>query len=246
MASITQIQEWPRDDSVPRRRETSPDDQRRQDRPQRKAERLLQKIETLNAANRAGLAELDEETARWLAKLSAAMADKLAAVDLIPKRDADEDQNNLTMQEMVNRYIDSRTDVKPDTATVWKRTRKHLVAFFGADREIQTVTVGQAKDFRLYLLRKPLADNTVRRTCGIAKQFFEDAIDRELITRNPFKHRDIPTSTGGNSDRQFLVTGEMTRKLIEACPNAEWRLIVALSRYTGLRCPSEHLRLRLG
>lgn len=28
------------------------------------------------------------------------------------------------------------------------------------------------------------------------------------------------------------------------CPSAEWRVIVALSRYGGLRCPSEHLALR--
>jgi len=32
---------------------------------------------------------------------------------------------------------------------------------------------------------------------------------------------------------------------LEACPNLDWRLIVALSRYGGLRCPSEVLSLRL-
>ncbi|NOS99424.1 MAG: site-specific integrase [Phycisphaerales bacterium] len=31
---------------------------------------------------------------------------------------------------------------------------------------------------------------------------------------------------------------------MDACPDAEWRLIVALSRYGGLRCPSEHFALR--
>jgi integrase len=34
--------------------------------------------------------------------------------------------------------------------------------------------------------------------------------------------------------------------VIAACPDAEWRLIFALSRYGGLRCPSEHLALRWG
>jgi integrase len=201
----------------------------------------------LYAANRAGLSDLDEELARWLAKMPTVMADKLAAVGLIPKRESEDgDKQELTLQGMVDRYIASRTDVKPDTATVWKRTRNHLVAFFGEEREFKMVTIGDAKDFRLHLLRKKLADNTVRRTCGIAKQFFEDAIDRDLITKNPFKHRDIPTSTSGNSERQFLITRDMTEALIEVCPNAEWRLIVALSRYAGLRCPSEHLRLRWG
>jgi hypothetical protein len=34
------------------------------------------------------------------------------------------------------------------------------------------------------------------------------------------------------------------RRAIEAAPDAEWRLIIALSRFGGLRCPSEHLALR--
>ena len=32
--------------------------------------------------------------------------------------------------------------------------------------------------------------------------------------------------------------------MLEACPDHHWRLIVALSRYGGLRCPSEVLSLR--
>ena len=32
--------------------------------------------------------------------------------------------------------------------------------------------------------------------------------------------------------------------VLAACPDAQWRLIFALSRYGGLRCPSEHLALR--
>jgi integrase len=33
-------------------------------------------------------------------------------------------------------------------------------------------------------------------------------------------------------------------KLLEACPNQEWRTIIALARIGGLRCPSELKRLR--
>ena len=32
--------------------------------------------------------------------------------------------------------------------------------------------------------------------------------------------------------------------MIDACPNAEWRTLVALSQYAGLRVPSEALLLR--
>src|SRR5690606_7934891 len=98
------------------------------------------------------------------------------------------------------RTVDGR-DAKPETVKVWKRCRAHLQRFFGDDVELRKVTIGNAKDFRRDLLagdaqakpkRKALAEDTVRRTCGIARQFFADAIDRELIESNPFDHRDIP------------------------------------------------------
>ncbi|WP_420824950.1 tyrosine-type recombinase/integrase [Symmachiella dynata] len=170
------------------------------------------------------------------------MTDKLANVGLIPKR---EPVGAVRLGEFVDSYIAGRTDAKPSTATVWRRSQKHLVAFFGADRDIRTITAGEAKDFRRKLLLG-LSDNTVRRTCGIAKQFCEDAVDRGLIGRNPFKHRDIPTATSGNPSREFFITREMAEKVFDACPDAQWRLLFALSRYGGLRCPSEHLALRWG
>src|SRR5690606_2096644 len=47
-----------------------------------------------------------------------------------------------------------------------------------------------------------------------------------------------------NASRQFYVTRETADRVIAACPDAQWRLLVALSRYGGLRTPSEPLALR--
>ncbi|MHC4743737.1 MAG: tyrosine-type recombinase/integrase, partial [Planctomycetota bacterium] len=41
-----------------------------------------------------------------------------------------------------------------------------------------------------------------------------------------------------------FVTRQEATTLLESCPDTQWRLIFALSRYGGLRCPSEHLALR--
>ena len=49
-----------------------------------------------------------------------------------------------------------------------------------------------------------------------------------------------------NSSRAHFITADTIEKVIGACPDAQWRLIVALSRYGGLRCPSEHLCLTWG
>ena len=44
----------------------------------------------------------------------------------------------------------------------------------------------------------------------------------------------------------YFLSREDSEKVLAACPDAEWRLIFALSRFGGLRCPSEHLALRWG
>lgn len=48
-----------------------------------------------------------------------------------------------------------------------------------------------------------------------------------------------------NDSRKHFVSRDITEKVLEACPDAEWRLIVALARYGGVRTPSETLGLRL-
>ncbi|MCH7729285.1 MAG: hypothetical protein IH991_22825 [Planctomycetes bacterium] len=76
----------------------------------------------------------------------------------------------------------------------------------------------------------------------MSKVFFGAAKRKRLITENPFDGQ--RSTIQPNAEREFFVTREMADKVLEACPHDEWRLIFALARYGGLRCPSEHLALR--
>lgn len=49
-----------------------------------------------------------------------------------------------------------------------------------------------------------------------------------------------------NRARMHFVPLSSADKVLAACPDHGWRLLVALSRFAGLRCPSEHLALRWG
>ncbi|MCA9232149.1 MAG: site-specific integrase [Planctomycetales bacterium] len=91
--------------------------------------------------------------------------------------------------------------------------------------------------------KENLAENTVRRRSGIAKQFFTAAQRKGLIENNPFA--DLKAAVQANAKRFHFVSREDAQKVLDACPDAEWRLLFALSRYGGLRCPSEHLKLEL-
>ncbi|MBN1124561.1 MAG: site-specific integrase [Sedimentisphaerales bacterium] len=87
-----------------------------------------------------------------------------------------------------------------------------------------------------------LAENTVRRTIGKARQFFKAAVRSHLIPANPFD--DIPAALRENKSRHYFISRQEADQVLEACPDAQWRLIFVLCRYGGLRCPSEVLSLQ--
>lgn len=195
------------------------------------------KVEALNYAAITGHS-VDAETARWVADRDQVLSEKLAAVGLIPRREF----HDCELVGFVRDYIDSRTDAKPNTQKVWRQTISLLSEVFGQKRSIQSITTADAKDWRLFLVKRGMAEASVRKHCGFAKHFAKQAVEREIIRKNPFA--DLVSASIGNSERQYFVTREEIQKVLDTCPNAEWRLIVALSRYGGLRCPSEHFLLR--
>ena len=202
----------------------------------RQAETFKMRVEQLALAATGASGVVDEDTIRWLAGLDEVVYDKLAAVGLVAKRES------MKLGAFLDDYIRGRHDVKPSTATVYGHTHRNLIAFFGEDKPLRDITAGDADKWRLSLLEQDLAENTVRRRSGIAKQFFRVAVRQKLIPSNPFD--DLRSTIKGNAKRFYFITPEEAEKVLDACPDAQWRLIFALGRYGGLRCPSEHLSLR--
>ena len=87
-----------------------------------------------------------------------------------------------------------------------------------------------------------MGENTVRKHCQIAGQFFNRAVRLRLISSNPFEQ--LPSTVQRNHSRDHYVDQATIEKVIEACPDCQWRLIFGLARFAGLRCPSEILALR--
>lgn len=204
---------------------------------QRMADAVKVRVEQLVTASITGHST-DDETARWVAGLDAVMTDKLSAVGLIPKR------ASSTLAAFIDAYIAGRNSSKASTRTVLGHTRRCLVAHFGENKLLREISPGEADAWRSNLIGNGLADNTVRRRCGIAKQFFRAAVRSRLIDENPFA--DLVAAVRENKSRFYFVTRKEADRILEHCPDAEWRLIFALCRYGGLRCPSELLALRWG
>ncbi len=201
---------------------------------QKQAEFIKAKVEALAASCITGHAP-DDEVSAWLAKRDNVMLEKLSAVGLIPKR------ASATLGSFIDEYTAGRIDVKPATREVWSQPVRNLKACFGADRPLRSITAGDAENFRLFLVGEKLSPTTVHKRLQFARQFFRAALRHKLIAENPFA--EIRSNAGNDTDRQRFIGQEAAAKLVEACPSLDWRLIVGLSRYGGLRCPSEVLSL---
>ena len=200
----------------------------------RTAEAVKLRVELIVAAMNAGCA-VDDETARWLAGLDETMNAKLAAVGLTEKRES------LSLGLFVDAYVESRVDVKPATKEIWRQGKRGLIRSLGAERSLRKVTPGDADQYKLEMIGEKLAPFTIRKRLQFAKTVFNAAVRKKLIPSNPFSDVTVPATM---ADRKHFVTQEDTFQLLEAAPDHDWRSIIALSRFAGLRCPSEVLSLR--
>lgn len=200
---------------------------------QKQAETFKVKVEALIIGR---FSTVEPETARWVADLPDDMHAKLTAVGLVQPR------ASMRLAEFVDAYIAERADAKPNTLIVLRQSRQKLIAFFGPDKLLREITEADAESWRLYLVRLGLAEATIRKCCGNAKQFFRAAVKRRLVPADPFN--ELESSAKANKKREYFVSRQDAQKVIEACPDAQWRLIFALCRYGGVRCPSEVLTLK--
>ncbi|WP_145291421.1 site-specific integrase [Rosistilla oblonga] len=207
----------------------------------KKADRIKTVVEDLLSGLKLSQAP-DDKTLQWLDEAEDDIFDKLAAVGLV------DDRSTTRLLAFVDEYIVGRKDLKPRTVTKFNATKDYMVAHFGADSDMRKVTEADGKAFRIYLLSqknsqgKGMAENTVRKHTQIAKQFFNHAVSRKLLRVNPLTG--LPSTVMPNKERMHYITHEDAAAVIDACPDAQWRLIFALARYGALRCPSEILQLR--
>jgi len=77
----------------------------------------------------------------------------------------------------------------------------------------------------------------VAKRVHVAKQVFGKAVAWGWLEKNPFEA--LRAGSQANPARAAYVAPETMEAILEACPGVQWRLVFALPRLAGLRCPSE-------
>ena len=209
----------------------------------RSAESVARYVDSLLAQKICGQ-PVTRETAVWLSDLNPKMKIKLAKAGLIeselPKDVPVEDPKQTFLGAFLEGYVLSRRDIKPATLLVWQQPCRNLKEFFGEDKRMADITPGNCKQFREWLLTQKLAPTTKAKRLKFAREFFNVARDHRFIEANPFAGIKVPA--GDVSTRQQFVGRDVVARLL-AVADPNYRTIIALSRFGGLRCPSEVLSL---
>lgn len=200
------------------------------------AEGFLAWAERLEAARTTGTS-IDAQTIGWLADLPDKTYSKLARVGLVDERDAAE---AWSLGELLDAFL-AEADVKPATRVRMTQACDSLRQHFGADADPEAITEGQAEAWRA-VVRKRYAQATTSRTVLYARQAYRWGERRGIVSANPFA--DVKAGNQTNAARAAFVDRPTIARVLEACPDAEWRALVVLSRFGGLRVPSEALALR--
>lgn len=211
--------------------------------PRRLAESHALHIEALVNAKR-GKFQAEADHFKWAGEQNQRLQKTLARIGLIPPlvevipEPSPEPKQVPTLNDWFVRYIDNRPG-SDGSRKVWNRARQQAVKFFGKDRSIEQIRVGDALDWFEAMQRGKgkLAATTARKMVGVARQVFKRALKSGHISSNPFHDDELPTSIA-NRDKEYIDLPTI-QGVLAVLSSAEWRAVIVFARFAGMRVQSE-------
>ncbi len=208
----------------------------------RDAESIKLRVESLLSSAMTGNA-MDRDLSVRVANMKPWLREKLERAELLEPLEPVAPKLSLSLDGFLTDFMARNgATKKPATRVVWLQVMAMLRLYMPKGISLDAVTTGRAKLFLTKLKERGLASATVHKRVGLARQFFQDAVDWELIGRNPFAGVKTQTSSIKSN---VEVPRETIDLVLEKCDTA-WAAVVGLCRFGGLRCPSEVLSLRWG
>jgi len=194
------------------------------------------RIEELDAARRMGVSP-GPETAAWLGAVDARLYRRLAAAHLVEPRIV----HTVTTLARLSELMLEDLEVAPATRVKHQDTHASLMMHMRRDTPIEAITPDMAQEWR-ELLEQTYAPATVAKEVQRARQLFLWAIKKRMLESSPFE--DVKMGSTRNPARNQYVDLKTAAQVLNACPDARWRLIFSLARFAGVRVPSELFLIR--
>ena len=204
----------------------------------RAAEETSRHIDHLIESNQYGT-RMEDATKAWLQTADSKLVAKLAKIGLCGL------VNNPTVHTFLSGFLErKKTAVGAATILQFDIVAKHLREFFDESVRLSNVSTADAKRLWHWLrTKKMLGVNTARRRLGRVREIFTDAVEQDVISRNPFKLKSLSVAVGVAVKDYIPV--ETVDAVIDHLPadKLEWKLLFAFGRYVGCRMPSEIRKL---
>ena len=195
----------------------------------------LNKIEAI-LSYRGSEDPLPDSINKWIEKQDRWLIESLAKTGLIEARIED-----CSGADYFDRFIDKYNANRSDSWARNQRQAKMKFKKFFGDKLFREITPDDAQAFRDWMA-KDCAQATVSGYIKTTKKIARAAVKDCLINASPFA--DVIAGSQANQSRLYFVDRESTQKLIDAAPNKQWRLLIALCRFGGLRNTSETFSLK--
>jgi len=184
---------------------------------------------------------------KFIASLPDRIHKKLESYGLVRKRGVRRSEDSFALSSVRHEFQQGR-DVKESTEDNENRAFDLLEKHFTAEKDVRDITVLAAERFAAWLPKQRLIGNgklnssTVSGHLRKITSLFNYMVKAELITKNPFA--DIRTPMKRDKSNDYYVSIEETNAYIDAVTHPQWKAIIAIARYCGVRGPSDLLYMQ--
>lgn len=198
------------------------------------------RVELLLAAQILGTSP-EPDTLRWLAGVNQKLKSRLSRCGLIAGVEIPRVKKRIALHVFIRQYIGERSkSVKPGTVAVWETVEESLIKCLGKEITVHHLNAAHAQKWIDDMRAAKLKPTTIYKRVQFAKQFLNHAVASKMLPANPWHSVRM-------TEPKVVANVEVTRQTIDQLMKVldpQWRAIVALTRYGGLRCPSEVLSIR--
>ena len=119
----------------------------------------------------------------------------------------------MTVNELIDRYLQTRTGVKPNTLTNYSYVKNLMSKEEFGSRKIAEVKTSDAKLFLIKLQQDGRGSSTIKTVRGVLRPAFQMAMDDDIIVKNPFAFQLAGVVVNTEHTREAITKDQMRKFL---------------------------------
>jgi len=145
---------------------------------------------------------------------------------------------NITVKELISRYIATRTGVRPNTKMGYGFVQNLMAKESFNDKKISEIKKSDAKLFMIKLQEDGRGYSTIKTVRGVLRPAFQMAVDDDIILKNPFDFQMAQLIVNDSVTREAISKDQM-RKFLKFVHDdnvyCKYYEVVYILFHTGMR-----------